>query len=107
MMTAMIDTAKATQIVLTSASIIRSSAIISLNQRVVQPFHGTIEGSLLSLKAAPDMTAHDGRVTCWKHGRVRYAAGVDEAGRGITFGQALRGIGSGDAAARCNRAPGR
>ena len=25
-------------------------------------------------KAGPDMTAHDGRVTCWKHGRVRYAA---------------------------------
>lgn len=24
--------------------------------------------------AEPDLTAHDGRVTCWKHGRVRYAA---------------------------------
>lgn len=24
--------------------------------------------------ARPDLTAHDGRVTCWKHGRVRYAA---------------------------------
>ncbi|MCL4672938.1 MAG: beta-galactosidase [Sphingomonadaceae bacterium] len=24
--------------------------------------------------AEPDMTAYDGRVTCWKHGRVRYAA---------------------------------
>ena len=51
--TAMMTTAKATRSLLRKACSMRSSAQRSMYQRQVNPFRSTIEGGLLSLKAAP------------------------------------------------------